>query len=347
MVEIEFHAVSRRRVAAEYFFGYLRFQEQSGYDPLGVDAALFARYAAATPTVLALNGTEISLAQHMNQYGGPQTPFDYGAGDQPPDRSGRPAHRHRRARARARRGRLRSTTRSSPGTPAGTAPRGVDRGGAARHRRRRCGHDRERATRTSRAPTSPSTSPSGTPCRATACSSPPTGPLTITAARTGPARPTGSTRRPGPRSARRPTSSRPWARGRVLRRTPHLVRRHDRHDPRRHRAHGRCRRRASPSPGRCGSTSVASPTGGAVQLVRGDVDYAGTAAPRPTPPCWASRTAAELASDPTFALPADDDVFVRTQVVTSSGAVVGFGQPIWQIREEPTTGVPTRRRVTG
>ena len=78
MIEIEFHAVSRRRVAAEYFFGYLRFQEQSGYDPLGVDAALFARYAAATPTVLALNGTEISLAQHMNQYGGPQTPFDYG-----------------------------------------------------------------------------------------------------------------------------------------------------------------------------------------------------------------------------------------------------------------------------
>ncbi len=78
MNEIEFHAVSRRRVAAEYFVGYLRLQELSGYDPLGVDAELFSRYASEVPTVQALNGTEISFAQHMNQYGGPQTPFDYG-----------------------------------------------------------------------------------------------------------------------------------------------------------------------------------------------------------------------------------------------------------------------------
>jgi hypothetical protein len=38
---------------------------------------------------------------------------------------------------------------------------------------------------------------------------------------------------------------------------------------------------------------------------------------------------------------------VRAQVVNSSGAVVAFGQPIWMIREEPHTGVPAGRRVTG
>ena len=43
--EIEFHAVSRRRQAAEHFFGYLRFVEDGGYDPVGLESALLQRYA--------------------------------------------------------------------------------------------------------------------------------------------------------------------------------------------------------------------------------------------------------------------------------------------------------------
>ena len=77
--EIQFHAVSRSQALAEYFFGYLRFVEQAGYDALGVEAALLARYAGVVPNVLGLNGSEISLGPHLNQYGGTPTPFDYGA----------------------------------------------------------------------------------------------------------------------------------------------------------------------------------------------------------------------------------------------------------------------------
>lgn len=77
--EIEFHAVSRRRAVSDHLFGYLRFVERTGYDPIGVESALLERYRADVPGVLGLNGTEISLGPHTNQYGGPQDPFDYGS----------------------------------------------------------------------------------------------------------------------------------------------------------------------------------------------------------------------------------------------------------------------------
>ena len=77
--EIEFHAVSRRRAAAEHLFGYLRFVEQSGYDPVGVETAMLEHYRSAVPDVLGLTGTEISLGPHINQYGGPQDRYDYGS----------------------------------------------------------------------------------------------------------------------------------------------------------------------------------------------------------------------------------------------------------------------------
>ncbi len=77
--EIEFHAASRKRSATEVFFSCLRFAEKVDYDPLLVESTLLDGYASQVPSVLGLNGTEISLGAHMNQYGGPQTPFDYGS----------------------------------------------------------------------------------------------------------------------------------------------------------------------------------------------------------------------------------------------------------------------------
>jgi hypothetical protein len=76
--EIEFHAASRRRSAGEVFFSFLRFDEKTGYDALGVEAGLLARYAGEVTTVLGLQGSEISLGPHLNSYGPDQTPFDYG-----------------------------------------------------------------------------------------------------------------------------------------------------------------------------------------------------------------------------------------------------------------------------
>jgi hypothetical protein len=50
---------------------------------------------------------------------------------------------------------------------------------------------------------------------------------------------------------------------------------------------------------------------------------------------------------PPVALPARVDCFVRAQVVTSSGAVVAFGQPVWMLRAAPpSTGIPPRRQFS-
>jgi hypothetical protein len=75
---LELHALSRRLAPADIYFGYLRFDEQAGYDALGIEHDLLAAYAPLTPTVLGLAGTEISLGPHINQFGGVQTPYPYG-----------------------------------------------------------------------------------------------------------------------------------------------------------------------------------------------------------------------------------------------------------------------------
>jgi predicted metal-dependent phosphoesterase TrpH len=87
--DIEFRGVSRRRAAADVCFGHLRFEEQDGYDAVGVEEDLVARYAEEGSGVLGLIGSEISLGPHLNHYGGEQAPYDYGPiarlGDKPGD----------------------------------------------------------------------------------------------------------------------------------------------------------------------------------------------------------------------------------------------------------------------
>ena len=76
------------------FFGFLRFEE-SRYDALGVEQELLDAYADEEPDVLGLIGTELSVGPHMNQYGGAQVALSVrpgrfpgvpGRGDPPPDR---------------------------------------------------------------------------------------------------------------------------------------------------------------------------------------------------------------------------------------------------------------------
>jgi hypothetical protein len=84
------------------------------------------------------------------------------------------------------------------------------------------------------------------------------------------------------------------------------------------------------------------PTGAGVQVLRGDVDYAGTASP--TPNTTVLRTLG--ANETSLTVDTGDDCFVRLQVVNSSGAVIGFGQPTWALHSPPATGVPAARLVT-
>ena len=86
------------------------------------------------------------------------------------------------------------------------------------------------------------------------------------------------------------------------------------------------------------------PTGAGVQVLRGDVDYAGTGSPVPNTTVVSTRGASDLATPVT--IDTGDDCFVRLQVVNSAGAVIGFGQPTWALHSQPATGVPAARLVT-
>ena len=94
---------------------------------------------------------------------------------------------------------------------------------------------------------------------------------------------------------------------------------------------------------RMGVTGV--PAGGTVQLLRGAVDYAGTAAPVPDTAVVAQYTADQLAANDLLPVDGTQECFYRLQVLDGSGAVVAFGQPIWLLHTAPSTGVPAARQV--
>jgi TAT (twin-arginine translocation) pathway signal sequence len=86
------------------------------------------------------------------------------------------------------------------------------------------------------------------------------------------------------------------------------------------------------------------PRNGSLQVLRGEVDYAGAAAPVPNTEVIASYTQSELASGQA-SLPVDNSSqsFVRTQVIDSAGAVVALSNPAWLLRTAPPGGIPGPR----
>jgi hypothetical protein len=90
---------------------------------------------------------------------------------------------------------------------------------------------------------------------------------------------------------------------------------------------------------------TALPTGGGVQVVRGDVDRAGTASPTPNTVVGPTLDASALALSNEVPVDTSDDCFLRLQVVNSAGAVVAFGQPTWVLQSDPG-GVPADRYAT-
>ncbi len=344
MTEIQFHAVSRRRVASEYFFGYLRFQEQSDYDPLGVDAALIARYAAEVTDVRAFNGTEISLAQHMNQYGGVQMPYDYGAVDSLRTdlgdlRTKIAAHVHALGGVVSINHPFKPGDTGGNGTPETIAANllSIHAGGADMIE---VGYsNKQGANLAQHIAVWDTLSRNGLFLTGNGASDDHSGQnwagqanRHYTAAWAG--------------DGQESTLVEALGAGRCyvgqlgsFGGTIDMV------------VDGTVPMGAvvlgEPAARTVRLDVTGIPLGGAVQVLRGEVDYAGTGTPRPNTAVLTSRTADELTSNPQIALTDTEDVFVRAQVVNSSGAVVAFGQPIWMIREEPHTGVPAGRRVTG
>jgi hypothetical protein len=88
-----------------------------------------------------------------------------------------------------------------------------------------------------------------------------------------------------------------------------------------------------------------APAGGAVRLVRGPVDFAGASVPDPN-----TVTQTFPASDFTsgsVSVPVDTSAstFARTEVLDSTGRLVGASNPVWLLRADPPGGIPPARAV--
>jgi hypothetical protein len=92
------------------------------------------------------------------------------------------------------------------------------------------------------------------------------------------------------------------------------------------------------------ATATSIPSGGSLQVVRGTVDYAGTSAPTPNTSVVATYSASQLAGGSiTQSVDTSASRFFRTQVLDSSGKVIGLSNPIWLLRSAPPNGIPARR----
>jgi hypothetical protein len=86
------------------------------------------------------------------------------------------------------------------------------------------------------------------------------------------------------------------------------------------------------------------PTSSTVQVLAGPVDYAGAQ----DPGTFVARTLAPSAfvgGVATISVDTSTSRFYRVQVVASDGSVIGTGNPVWLLREQPPAGIPAARRA--
>ena len=95
-------------------------------------------------------------------------------------------------------------------------------------------------------------------------------------------------------------------------------------------------------------TVLGIPAGGSVTLLKGAVDYAGTAHPMPNTAAIGSWTDTQVAAGGgTVTTPVDTstDSFVRAIVKDSHGRTMGTGNPVWLLQKAPPGGIPAARQA--
>jgi hypothetical protein len=86
------------------------------------------------------------------------------------------------------------------------------------------------------------------------------------------------------------------------------------------------------------------PANGALQVIQGDVDYAGQADVLPRRRMIGHYTASDLASGAvTQTVDTSKASFVRSHLLNAKGKVVVISNPVWLLRSAPPGGVPGRR----
>ena len=94
------------------------------------------------------------------------------------------------------------------------------------------------------------------------------------------------------------------------------------------------------------ATATHIPSGGSFQVVQGAVDYAGGSGLSGNSQVIASYPAAQLArGSVTLPVNTSADSYVRTQVLKSTGNIVGLSNPVWLLRSQPPGGIPVPRQA--
>ncbi len=94
------------------------------------------------------------------------------------------------------------------------------------------------------------------------------------------------------------------------------------------------------------ATATAVPAQGRLQILQGRVDYAGAADLSANTKVIGSYSASQLTAGPvTQGIDTGKDSFVRTQVLDSTGTVIGLSNPVWLLRAAPPGGIPAPRQT--
>lgn len=87
------------------------------------------------------------------------------------------------------------------------------------------------------------------------------------------------------------------------------------------------------------------PSGGAVQIVRIPVDYAGAADPTSGATVIKTLGAGDLAASRNLTVSTPVSSAFRANIIDRAGQIVAFGQPVWTLREPARNAVPAGRRT--
>jgi hypothetical protein len=88
------------------------------------------------------------------------------------------------------------------------------------------------------------------------------------------------------------------------------------------------------------------PAGSTLQILQGAVDYAGQNALTANTALIGSYSASQLGSGSvTQAVDSSADSFLRTQVVSATGAVIATSNPVWLLQNPPPGGIPAARQA--
>lgn len=92
------------------------------------------------------------------------------------------------------------------------------------------------------------------------------------------------------------------------------------------------------------ATATGLPSGAVLRVLQGAVDYAGQSALTDDVKLIGSYTTTQLASGQiTQSVSTAQDSFLRTQVVSSTGAIIATSNPLWLLRKPPPNGIPAAR----